>query len=894
MKRSLLFVALLLTALPFFGQTDTPTPTSTPTITNTPTITLTPTPTSTRTITPTPIPPGTVQITGLPDGVTVVDGDEFPIDKLVSAVRRTRKVTALEIFDYIRQQSIIFTGIITINGIIILPDGSAPDPLDCDSAPEEDGRVFIDTSNPSGAPQLCICNGVAGWNCTTAFGASIDDTELTAEDFGSFTCTGSEDQCLLDSGSVGSTEIANGSVTTTDIADGTITEPDLSITNSASAGNALTSDGGTGFTWVDVASLGVAGSDTQVQFNDGGAMAGDAGLTYNKSTNVLTITGGAVQGADAAGPALLDEAASATNPTLLPNRAALDDGMGWDGTGGCPVLVESGSPIAKFCAGDISLGTAGLGANVTLKDNGAVRFEEAQANGSNYIGLTAPASLSSNLNCVFRDDSRMIPASCVEDNFSGSGSALVGGSDTQVQFNDSSTFGGDAGLTYNKTTNALTGGGDWTLTDGSGDSPSLIFTPQTGPSISLYALDTANGALEIETNDASDTLVNIDNAGAGEADLFVRGDIAADDLISGNTVQANVEVRLPDEVPARWYEDTGSGTNYVTIQAPASLSADRSCTFQDAAAPIPDSCVGDGTDDDDPESINLATASMVTGIADDQVLLGASADTAAFATVPNCTTGKLLYTQSTNTWSCGTDAVGFGGGGTGEYSPDNYPASGLSGTGSDEFTVVGTPTQTWTQRNADTQSVTYDMGAAILGPTGNTDAWHGITTPSLGDVDQWIVAKVETGSVNLATRGCGISLIHEGTAAAPTEIDSIYVRATSGTAAAVEFLSHDDYDFASPVSIATDVVSASGPDTLGTSLRFIYFMLGWVAATDDITAAWSWDGYIWRSFTTDTTAVSPVAIGLFSRDDEDCDFQWIRVFTTTPQVTGTASFKVGS
>lgn len=36
---------------------------------------------------------------------------------------------------------------------------------------------------------------------------------------------------------------------------------------------------------------GVAGSDTQVQFNDGGAMAGDSGLTFNKSTNALTLAG---------------------------------------------------------------------------------------------------------------------------------------------------------------------------------------------------------------------------------------------------------------------------------------------------------------------------------------------------------------------------------------------------------------------------------------------------------------------------------------------------------------------------------------------------------------------------------------------------------------------------
>ena len=36
------------------------------------------------------------------------------------------------------------------------------------------------------------------------------------------------------------------------------------------------------------------GSDTQVQFNDGGSFGGDAGLTYNKTTDTLTIAGGLV------------------------------------------------------------------------------------------------------------------------------------------------------------------------------------------------------------------------------------------------------------------------------------------------------------------------------------------------------------------------------------------------------------------------------------------------------------------------------------------------------------------------------------------------------------------------------------------------------------------------
>jgi hypothetical protein len=41
------------------------------------------------------------------------------------------------------------------------------------------------------------------------------------------------------------------------------------------------------------------GSDTQVQFNDGGNLGGDSGLTYNKTTDSLTITGDlAVNGSD--------------------------------------------------------------------------------------------------------------------------------------------------------------------------------------------------------------------------------------------------------------------------------------------------------------------------------------------------------------------------------------------------------------------------------------------------------------------------------------------------------------------------------------------------------------------------------------------------------------------
>lgn len=40
---------------------------------------------------------------------------------------------------------------------------------------------------------------------------------------------------------------------------------------------------------LNASSAGAAGSDTQVMFNDGGSLGGDAGLVYNKTTNQLTV-----------------------------------------------------------------------------------------------------------------------------------------------------------------------------------------------------------------------------------------------------------------------------------------------------------------------------------------------------------------------------------------------------------------------------------------------------------------------------------------------------------------------------------------------------------------------------------------------------------------------------
>jgi len=80
----------------------------------------------------------------------------------------------------------------------------------------------------------------------------------------------------------------------------------------------------------------------------------------------------------------------------------------------------------------------------------------------------------------------------------GGGATSPGGSTTQVQFNDGGVFGGDSGLTYNKTTNTLTVGvsnadpgtaiikGDINLDDGGSFTTTLqTITPTANRTISL-------------------------------------------------------------------------------------------------------------------------------------------------------------------------------------------------------------------------------------------------------------------------------------------------------------------------------------------------------------------------------------------------------------------------
>lgn len=103
------------------------------------------------------------------------------------------------------------------------------------------------------------------------------------------------------------------------------------------------------------AAPGGAGGDTQVIFNDGGVLAGDAGLTYNKTTNALTEAG-ALMVDGSADVVQLTVQGNATQTALL---AVFENSSGTDQVtiagNGAVVINEAGNDADTRIEGDTDI-----------------------------------------------------------------------------------------------------------------------------------------------------------------------------------------------------------------------------------------------------------------------------------------------------------------------------------------------------------------------------------------------------------------------------------------------------------------------------------------------------------------------------------------------------------
>jgi len=105
-----------------------------------------------------------------------------------------------------------------------------------------------------------------------------------------------------------------------------------------------------------------------------------------------------------------------------------------------------------------------------------------------------------------------------------SGGGTPGGSDTQVQFNDGGAFGGDAGLVFDKTTDALTIAGPVVHPIGAAATPSLTFTGDinTGiysPGADQLAISTS-GTGRLFVSASGDVAIGTTNTGYGTLGVY--------------------------------------------------------------------------------------------------------------------------------------------------------------------------------------------------------------------------------------------------------------------------------------------------------------------------------------------------------------------------------------
>jgi hypothetical protein len=241
---------------------------------------------------------------------------------------------------------------------------------------------------------------------------------------------------------------------------GTGDPTDLSATQATAILNALVGDSGSGGTkglvpapaagdnaankylrangtWATVTGGTAApgGATTQVQFNDGGVLAGDSGLTFVKATDVLTVVGGL-----------------GTTPL---NATQLTSGTVPDGRFPATLPIISGANLTNLpLPADNSI------TNLKLADVATATFKGRTAAGTGDPQDLTVAQATALLNIVALNTKGLVPGPVSGDAAkflrgdatwaAPPSGGTPGGANTQVQFNDGGVFGGSPYLTTDK------------------------------------------------------------------------------------------------------------------------------------------------------------------------------------------------------------------------------------------------------------------------------------------------------------------------------------------------------------------------------------------------------------------------------------------------------------
>jgi len=276
-----------------------------------------------------------------------------------------------------------------------------------------------------------------------------------------------------------------------------------------SNGYVLSTDGTGNLSWVEQSGGGgngtPGGSNTQIQFNNAGAFGGNSALTFNNTTKLLRVDGNLLTINNVQASVLVSNVATGTAPLIVTsttkvanlsvetantatfaNTSTTANVAITVSNAAQPNITSVGNLTSLNVTGNILVGGRGnVTGNLTvgnLDTNGTIvattmsTTGNSTVNGVLQVGVSGSLKVLGNVNTssssnVFLGNVENIHISGGINGYvlstdgtgnlswsaggGGGGNGTPGGSNTQVQYNDSGAFGGSAFLTFNEVTNTL-------------------------------------------------------------------------------------------------------------------------------------------------------------------------------------------------------------------------------------------------------------------------------------------------------------------------------------------------------------------------------------------------------------------------------------------------------
>ena len=296
---------------------------------------------------------------------------------------------------------------------------------------------------------------------------------------------------------------------------------------------------GSRITNIDVTNLDAAGSDTQVQFNDGGEFGGDSGFTFNKTTDTVTTKTGSVEDLSASVSLVVDGTSTLNGNVTVKNGQTFTSNT----------VDINGGAIDGTNIGAASRGTAAF---TTLDANGDITLGSDFSDTITFNGYATtirPSSAAQNLGADASKWNKLFVGT-IEGSASGD-TVNIGSKFYAAQAAD---FNGAVAIT-----GALNAKGDVDLGDATGDTITA-----TGRFDSALVPST-NGARDLGTSGLRWREMyagDIDVSGTISGSVAVQGGAAtlASATVAG-TLAANGNVTVAGVLTANGNVDLGNATS---------------------------------------------------------------------------------------------------------------------------------------------------------------------------------------------------------------------------------------------------------------------------------------------------------------------------------------------